>query len=187
MFTHNPDLSPEYNKYIRSRLWKRQRKEALIFHGNICLGCHTDKELHVHHLRYGHFTDLTVNDLLPLCKRCHESTHNSYILNNELSVCKTIIEEKITIIKYLNNKFGILFSFSEAQSSLERFIKQKQEASSVRNKKNFSIRNFYCNLKTPQIRSPKPKDKWLIKQNEALKLIKHRNPEINNHYDKLGI
>jgi len=102
MFKHARPLSQEYLDYITGPIWQRQRAEALREFGNVCPGCAATHGLQVHHLRYGNLYDITTEDLIPLCERCHMVVHNSDTLRFKLNDCKTVREKRQTLMLHLN-------------------------------------------------------------------------------------
>jgi len=69
-------MREDYLEYLRSDHWKDLRKSAIGQWGDRCSNCRVP-EVDVHHLRYGMLYDVTVNDLMPLCRRCHDAVHES--------------------------------------------------------------------------------------------------------------
>ena len=69
----------EYNKYLKSGCWKKQRKQALRKADNKCQTCNTSLiELHVHHRTYSNKgTDKESGDLIVLCRTCHRLIHSN--------------------------------------------------------------------------------------------------------------
>ena len=66
----------DYKEYIHSENWKEVRKQAFKAHGKFCARCKTDKNLDVHHKTYKRFKAEDIeNDLIPLCRGCHEACH----------------------------------------------------------------------------------------------------------------
>jgi hypothetical protein len=63
-----------YANFLASDEWNRFT-HALIDAGAKCLGCGTRKTLQFHHLNYDRVGRETANDLIPLCRNCHERVH----------------------------------------------------------------------------------------------------------------
>lgn len=59
----------EYQKYIRSKDWKDTRKEMLTIQPN-CYKC-GEQATDVHHISYKNLGKEKLDDLMSLCKRCH--------------------------------------------------------------------------------------------------------------------
>lgn len=60
-------------EYLKSDHWKALRAEKLNQHPN-CDGCDRTA-LDVHHLNYRNLYDVTVLDLMSLCRACHAEVH----------------------------------------------------------------------------------------------------------------
>lgn len=64
-----------YEMFLESDFWKdiSKRKRALVGH---CERCPSRKRLQAHHLRYPeHWFDVRLDDLVVLCRACHEKAH----------------------------------------------------------------------------------------------------------------
>lgn len=86
LITHERDWGPRlgnrellcllpYSEYLESEHWKEKRAKARERANGRCQICNGDGELHTHHRTYeriGHERD---DDLIVLCKRCHELFH----------------------------------------------------------------------------------------------------------------
>ena len=68
----------DYNVFLRSAYWKKVRLLVLERDNKTCQVCGSKKTLHVHHKTYEHhFSELEhLEDLITLCKSCHEKEHN---------------------------------------------------------------------------------------------------------------
>ena len=65
-----------YEQYLQSDHWRALRQAAIWVHGNRCELCGTRPRYpHVHHINYRNLTDVTVSDLLVLCKPCYRRMH----------------------------------------------------------------------------------------------------------------
>lgn len=65
-----------YTAYLVSDTWYRKRKEAMQRDGWKCQICESKKDLQVHHMSYEHLgEDEEINDLITLCRSCHEEVH----------------------------------------------------------------------------------------------------------------
>lgn len=65
-----------YQDYVRSKWW-RQLTNSLRSRGVRCFGCNTRKRLQFHHTSYQRLYDERANDVIPLCRACHERLHTS--------------------------------------------------------------------------------------------------------------
>lgn len=68
-----------YRQYIESDAWKRKRERRLIHDGYRCKLCGSAKNLQVHHVTYERLGFEQMDDLVTLCKDCHESVHEKDI------------------------------------------------------------------------------------------------------------
>lgn len=66
---------PDYDKYMSSGEWAYRRRRAIQRAGGKCEKCPTKNELEAHHLTYKNFGDEKDEDLMVLCKRCHNDIH----------------------------------------------------------------------------------------------------------------
>lgn len=74
-----------YYKYLRSAWWKETRAHFLI-ENNQCYVCGKKKKLQVHHKTYKRVGKEQVEDLICLCKDCHEVVHKYARDNKKNSV-----------------------------------------------------------------------------------------------------
>lgn len=95
--------SPEYIEYMQSEEWDRIRRERLRVDGYTCQGCGcTNEPLDVHHITYEDFGHERINNLLSLCRRCHDEIHGKPIVI--FDICRTcgeflaILKEKIEVL-----------------------------------------------------------------------------------------
>lgn len=65
----------KYSKYINSSKWKAKRKTHLAANP-VCVRCGSSKFRHVHHLTYKNFGNEQPEDLVTLCRGCHEAAHD---------------------------------------------------------------------------------------------------------------
>lgn len=74
-----------YNEYIKSDEWKYKRKEVLERDGFKCRLCGamgSGYSLHVHHNSYDNLGNEPLEDLITLCKECHERHHGRKIVEH---------------------------------------------------------------------------------------------------------
>jgi len=79
--------SPLYQDYINSFQWKDVRRKAINFYGDFCQACQIKhKSLDVHHKTYKNFgKNEPVEELIPLCRRCHTQLHVIHKEQNPLN------------------------------------------------------------------------------------------------------
>lgn len=63
--------------YYKTRHWIAKAAERKRFDGNQCCQCKATSQLETHHWRYHFFNECVVNDLMTLCKPCHDMTHEA--------------------------------------------------------------------------------------------------------------
>jgi hypothetical protein len=67
----------EYREeYLKSNEWKTLRELVLKIDCN-CQCCRSRKANDVHHLVYRNIVDITIGDLIPVCRSCHEYIHQA--------------------------------------------------------------------------------------------------------------
>lgn len=70
-------MKMDYGDYMKTNHWKHFRSEAIKFFGAKCQLCNdTQTEIHIHHKTYDNRGRETFNDVIPLCKNCHELVHD---------------------------------------------------------------------------------------------------------------
>lgn len=70
--------SPFYKEYIMSDAWKAKRREAIKHYGQNCNQCKTFlpiNKIQVHHVTYKRLGKELLEDLMIVCKSCHEKIH----------------------------------------------------------------------------------------------------------------
>jgi 5-methylcytosine-specific restriction endonuclease McrA len=66
-----------YKLYLKTEHWKETRKKRLVLDDFCCIFCKSKKSLQVHHLNYKRVgKENIVEDLITVCKFCHERIHN---------------------------------------------------------------------------------------------------------------
>ena len=69
--------NPEYERYIHSAAWRQLANERLEMDGHICRVC-GGSATDVHHLTYERFGGESMDDLVSLCRKCHNQAENFY-------------------------------------------------------------------------------------------------------------
>lgn len=73
------DEKKQHAKELASPKWKEKREEVFERYGKQCVECGSTKNIQVHHLIYRkghHLWEYNVNELIPLCKKCHQKIHD---------------------------------------------------------------------------------------------------------------
>lgn len=67
-----------YAVFLRSKYWKYVHRLVLERDGQKCTKCGNKSNLQVHHLTYDHHykEHLYLNELITLCKKCHQAVHS---------------------------------------------------------------------------------------------------------------
>ena len=66
----------EYNQYLKSNHWLLVKLAALIRANFQCESCGKQEHLEVHHKTYERRNEETSEDVMVLCRRCHEDKHS---------------------------------------------------------------------------------------------------------------
>lgn len=66
-----------YNKYISSQEWRDKANLAKERDGYQCRTCTSTQDLEVHHRTYERFRHEDLDDLITLCKACHDAITSS--------------------------------------------------------------------------------------------------------------
>lgn len=67
-----------HDEELKSPMWKKKREEVFERYGKQCVECGNTNNLQVHHLVYRknrHLWEYNVDEMIPLCKKCHEKVH----------------------------------------------------------------------------------------------------------------
>lgn len=73
------DEKKQHVKELVSPKWKKKREEVFERYGKQCVECGSTKNIQVHHLIYRkghHLWEYNVDELIPLCKKCHQKIHD---------------------------------------------------------------------------------------------------------------
>lgn len=74
----------DHQEYINSPKWKAKRQMVLERDNFRCRKCGTGKNLDVHHITYEHIGNEPLDDLVTLCRNCHENVHKYDFENKKL-------------------------------------------------------------------------------------------------------
>lgn len=173
----------EYREeYLKSEEWKTLRN-TIIGSGCNCQCCKKVKASDVHHMVYRNIVDITLNDLIPVCRSCHEFIHQAidddWISQNP----KDFEEIKIRTFNILTDKEYKLYK--EWLNS--KHLLSSNEINDIKTMQGFIIRKIagmvkrklwyddleYCKFTGRQIK----------KIREIIKLAKHRkNRKVDRYY-----
>ena len=62
----------DYQKYLASREWRLKRQEVIQRYGNVCWRCQDAPIENIHHLTYERVGHEEMDDLMGVCRPCHE-------------------------------------------------------------------------------------------------------------------
>jgi len=68
----------EKQKYIQSDKWKILKEKRLKIANRSCEICKRKNNLQLHHITYERLGDEIIEDLIILCKKCHQQQHDIY-------------------------------------------------------------------------------------------------------------
>lgn len=90
------------NTYLKSNEWRQKRNLIMDFYQNICQDCKNTAQ-DVHHIHYNNIFCEKFEDLIPLCRSCHEKRHKiTPITLEDIKVDKNVLK-----YSFFNHK-GIL-------------------------------------------------------------------------------
>lgn len=91
-------MNVEYREYIQSDRWDKKRRKRLKKDNYTCVDCgERDRPLDVHHLSYDRLGNERMDDLVSLCRKCHNERHEKGEIF--FNFCRTC-GEFLLIIKY---------------------------------------------------------------------------------------
>ena len=73
----------EKKVYLASKRWQEKRQKILKRDDHICQGCETKNRLEIHHISYRKLGYEPLEDLITLCRDCHQKQHDFYGYNYE--------------------------------------------------------------------------------------------------------
>ena len=71
-------LWSEKQEYLKSIHWKQLRRIVLMRDNNTCKQCGCTKSLNVHHITYKRLGDESIDDLVTVCRNCHQAIHDHH-------------------------------------------------------------------------------------------------------------
>jgi hypothetical protein len=132
-------ISGEYAEYIKSAEWQAKRNERLRIDNYTCQRCGGKRNLQVHHITYANIGHEDVhNDLVTLCKCCHEDIEREKRKNDSATPCDFVLRE----VKRLN----------DVDKKIEEKIEEeKRQAKQRRNDRTINTHNFIEDNKSRDI------------------------------------
>jgi phage terminase large subunit GpA-like protein len=84
-------LTQEYLSYIQSSDWFK-KAQRIRDRDVVCQGCGSEKNLDVHHKTYKRFKHESDEDLILICRQCHEQIHKKKKKSNLDKVTNKLIK-----------------------------------------------------------------------------------------------
>ena len=66
------------HQYLQSPEWRTKRALTLRRDRHCCRKCYSTSSLDVHHIRYSNIPNEHLDDLITLCRSCHQFEHDTY-------------------------------------------------------------------------------------------------------------
>lgn len=97
-------MDNQYREYLISKKWEWYKKAIHHIYNDECYICNSCRELHVHHKTYERIYHEDLDDLVLLCKSCHEKVHNDINRRNfVLKYFANSLSTKMIYNKYKKN------------------------------------------------------------------------------------
>lgn len=71
-------IPKQYSVYIKSEWWTKRKNKFYKENEKRCMACLGTKYIDLHHLFYGNYGNETDEQLVALCRLCHEEYHQTY-------------------------------------------------------------------------------------------------------------
>ena len=106
----------EYKNYIASDRWARKKQKYFQKHKKECSACGQKNNIHLHHKTYSRLTIERPNDLVPICKSCHDKIHmiaRNFNIGMAKNIWSTYKQNHLRPLhkKYFNNLWNITTMF----------------------------------------------------------------------------
>ena len=113
-----------YKEYLESDYWKGIREEVYKRDGYKCRLCNSEDNLHAHHRTYEFLGNENLDDLITLCRKCHNIFHKK---NPEVNYSTHIQHEKWERQREQEEKevINIWFYLSENRNQFDELLKEK--------------------------------------------------------------
>lgn len=104
----------DYKSYLKTEHWELKKKEYISVYKKECALCKSKKALHLHHKTYDNVGKEKLEDLVLLCKHCHNEVHNNehededMIKNVKRKIPKELTNDIITHFDFKENKVIML-------------------------------------------------------------------------------
>jgi len=75
---NNSNLAAKKQLYLTTAKWQDLRTKRLAIDNYTCQQCGIRKPLEVHHITYARLFNENIEDLVSVCRECHQLIHNKY-------------------------------------------------------------------------------------------------------------
>jgi hypothetical protein len=82
----------QYREYLKTPHWQLLRRDRLFLDNYMCVICHAQRNLIVHHLTYKRLYNERITDVITLCDFCHKIEH---FYKGDINVIKIIIKSTL--------------------------------------------------------------------------------------------
>ncbi len=94
-----------YYEYMQSEEWRKKQDNLIyVYKYRKCLFCSSKINIHCHHLTYEHFGDERDNEIIFLCKKCHDNVHEYSRKYNTTVYIATVRISKVLKIENTSEK-----------------------------------------------------------------------------------
>lgn len=123
-----------YLLYLTSDHWKQFRQQMIFTSGKVCQVCSQRRHIEIHHLNYYCLGKETPQDVIILCRQCHQRVHDKYwkgdLINTKLKVVRTTKDPwELSLGSY--KSWQKILGGIERESQAHRVLAQFQALESV--------------------------------------------------------
>jgi len=136
-----------YKEYLETDHWREKRKSALYRAKFKCQLCSSKENLHVHHNTYENRGNEKNEDLIVLCKECHERHHGKLIEEKEESKNEKQIEISNQIkTKLFISEINTENDNNDLDNKINEYINKNNITNIISMQTNFNSNNLYSIL-----------------------------------------
>lgn len=122
------ERSKAYAIYLKSDHWKDIRKRKFEESGRVCKFCNKTRGVfNVHHINYKNWTDCQLEDLLVLCKDCHDDLHVG-AKRQKVDLAGT----QLQMITYVIRTYRLTDAYRKRKEKIEKKLSARQKDGFVR-------------------------------------------------------
>lgn len=118
-------ITVDYNKYMQSSQWKRLREYKIEQAQYACEWCGITKwsvPLEVHHRTYKRLGRERLDDLLVLCKECHEKAHGGTKKSKPNSTKKMKWKDYVPFDRAMQNRHGTSWNIRLSSRTIDTML-----------------------------------------------------------------